>query len=77
MKCREGINNKESEHAISLANKLIRCNLLGHTQIAIIIKDYSTLQIKDYRMLKFNSVDRENVRSQVCRDCNYNQGNDR
>ena len=42
-------------------------------QIAIIIKDYSTLQIKDYRMLKFNSVDRENVRSQVCTDCNYNQ----
>ena len=46
-------------------------------QIAIIINDYRTLQIKDYRVLEFNSVDRENVRSQVCRDCNYNQGNDR
>ena len=50
---------------------------LRFAQIAITIKVYGTLQIKDYWVLKFNSVDRENVRSQVCTDCKYNQGNDR
>ena len=56
-------------------SRIIGClDLIELTIMSDRIFAHITIHIKDYRVLKFNSVDHENVRSQVCTDCNYNQG---